>query len=297
MKRVGVLRGGNENYEASLKEGGDFISYVLENLSERWKPIDLLIDKDGLWHMSGRPIVPADLSHHVDVVWNTAGASSSRTLEDFSIPHVSKSLFSSSLESSREMLRTHIQNTGVLMPRSIILPLYLEDLDGPRPEYAMRKAGEILKKFPGPWMVKSLVPNSDMAIHVAKSFPDLADAIEDGVSHGESILVEELITGNNTTIHTMPGFRGEDVYHMSADKLSSAQRELAGNLAQDLHTHLGAKHYLKSEFILNPQGKVYLANIDFSPDLKADSHFCQSCESVGAKAHHVIEHILEQALQ
>ena len=51
----------------------------------------------------------------------------------------------------------------------------------------------------------------------------------------------------------------------------------------------------KSDFVLNPHGKVYLLNIDSTPDLKPDSHFSQVCESVGAKTHHVVEHILERA--
>ncbi len=299
MKRVGVLRGGQGNqndYETSLKVGGDFISYVMENLSERWKPIDLFIDRDGVWHMSGRPIMPADLPHHVDVVWNTTGANLSPTLENFSIPHISKSAFSSTLENNRQMLREHVSRVGINMPRSIILSSYFEDLDGARNKYAEKKAKEVFEKFSSPWVVKSLTPDSDMTIHVAKTYPNLVEAIEDCVSHGGSILVEELITGKNIQAHSIAKFRGEDVYTLPIKGLSPEEKEKIISFVKDLFNNLGAKHYLNSQFVISPSGKIYLSNIDFSPNQKTDSHFCQSCDAVGAKVHQVIEHMLEQVL-
>jgi hypothetical protein len=51
---------------------------------------------------------------------------------------------------------------------------------------------------------------------------------------------------------------------------------------------------LKSDFVLNPHGKVYLLQVSEKMDLKNGSHFSEAIESVGGKPHHVIEHILEQ---
>ena len=67
-------------------------------------------------------------------------------------------------------------------------------------------------------------------------------------------------------------------------------------LVKELHQHLGAKHYLKSDFVLTPRGKIHLLQIDVMPDLKPNSHFSQVVESVGAKMHHVVEHMLENVL-
>ena len=71
------------------------------------------------------------------------------------------------------------------------------------------------------------------------------------------------------------------------------EKEKLAASAKKLHKHIGAKHYLKSDFILTPRGKVYLLQINLTPNLKPDSHFSQVCELVGAKPHHVVEHILE----
>ena len=150
-----------------------------------------------------------------------------------------------------------------------------------------------------------------MGIHLAKTFPQLVDAIEDlsaqagDVKHKESILVEEFIVGKVASVHSVTGFRMGDLPAQAGDiyvfppinvfgDLSSDEKEKLITLMKDLHKHVGAKHYLKSDFLLNKRGKVYLLDFESTPNLKTHSHFAQACESVGVKMHHVVEHILEQ---
>ena len=208
MKRVGILRGGAGNdYESSLRKGGEIILYIHENLSDKWKAVDILIDKNGIWHINGVPISPADLFHKVDVVWNLSHPSFSNILHSLSISNVSDGTFLGALQNSREMLREHMKQIGVQMPRSIVLPVYQKDFDGLRERYAIKKAKEVHKKFSSPWVVKSFTNDSNMAIHLAKTFPELVDAIEDGVKHEKSILVEEFIAGKVASVHSVPEFR------------------------------------------------------------------------------------------
>ncbi len=294
QKRVGIIRGGKGgNYEASLKNGGDIIAYLNENLSHKYKPVDILIDKDGVWHVNGLPVIPADIKHKVNVVWNTAHPEHSRDLDNLSIPNVGNSMFSQAVTSSREMLREHMKKLGVKMPRTIILPQYQPDFDGPRERYSIKKAKEVHQKFSAPWIVRSLVPDLDMGIHVAKTFGELVGAIEDGVNHNQSILVEEFIDGIPASVHSVPDFRGADIYIFPPKNLTGEKKEKLLSLVKDLHHHLGVKHYLKSDFIIHPRMGTYLTNVEFSPDLRHGSHFCNACESVGAKAQHVVESMLE----
>src|SRR3989344_8014556 len=90
IKRVGILRGGTgEHYASSIHKGGGIISHILDNLSEKYKVADILIDKDGNWHLGGIPISPADLRCKVDVIWNTSRHSSlSLALDSLSIPNI-----------------------------------------------------------------------------------------------------------------------------------------------------------------------------------------------------------------
>ena len=301
MKRVGVLRGGaGEHYASSLRKGGDIISYIHENLSERWKAVDILVDKEGTWHLNGVSIMPTDLFHKVDVVWNTAHSSLFAILDNFSIPNAGVSYFSHILENSKEILREHMARIGVSMPRHIILPVYQKDFDGPRERYAIKKAKEVHQKFSAPWIVKSFTPDANMGVHLAQTFNELVAAIEDGVKYEKSISVEEFIAGKVASVHSLPNFRNEEIYVFPPvnvfGNFTSPEKEKLVNLAKDLHHHLDAKHYLKSNFVLNKRGKVFLLDFETAPNLKSYSHFSQACESVGVKMHQVIEHILEKTL-
>jgi D-alanine-D-alanine ligase-like ATP-grasp enzyme len=301
MKRVGILRGGTgENYDSSLKEGGNLIAHIFEHLSEDWKPVDILVDLEGKWHLAGIPILPAELGDKVDIVWNTSEPSFSQVIKSLQLPHLGISSLSSLLANNQDALREHVKEIGLKMPRSIVLPVYQTDFDGPKELYAVKKAKEIHNKFPAPWMVKSFTPDSSMGIHLAKTFPELVRSIEDGVAHNKSILVEEFITGKVASIHTLPGFRNEALYTFplgaSFGNFSKVEKDQLTNIAKRLHQHLDAGHYLKSDYVLAPKGSIYLINIDLAPDLKPESHLSQVAESVGAKVHHIVKHILNKAL-
>lgn len=302
VKHVGILRGGEgEHYASSLKKGGEIILHIRENLSDKWRPYDILVDKEGAWHLNGVPIVPLKLLYKVDVVWNLSQESFSNILESYAIPHIGIPPFSPIFNKSKEMLRKHMmKNLGVTMPRSIILPLYQEDIDGPLDKYVVKKAKEVHAKFPAPWIVKSFTESSNMGVHLAKTFPELVDTILDGVKNDRSILVEEFIAGKVASVHSVPHFRGEEMYTFplgnSFGIFSNEERDKLTTVAKDLHKHMGVKHYLKSDFILTPRGKVYLLNFELTPDTNPNSHFSQVCESVGTKPHHVIDHMLEHAL-
>ncbi|MCX6752457.1 MAG: hypothetical protein NTZ87_03065 [Candidatus Nomurabacteria bacterium] len=299
-KQIGVIRGGTgEHYASSLKRGGEIISHIFENLQDKYRVVDILIDKKGVWHLGGVPIVPADLMSKVDLVWNISDSSLSATLDSLSIPNISHNSFSSAFVNSKEMLREHIKQVGISMPKSIVLPVYQKDFDGPRERYSIKKAKEIHEKFSAPWIVKSFTLDSNMAVHLAKTFNELVAGIEDGVKHGKSILIEEFITGKVASMHSVSHFRGKETYVFPPvsvfGNISSLEKEELTNLARNLHNHLGAKYYLKSDFVLNKNGRVYFLDFDLMPNLKSHSHFSQACESVGAKMYHVVEHIIENA--
>ena len=72
MIRVGVIRGGiSSEYEVSLNTGANVLSHLRSDImNEKYKPIDILIDRDGTWHMQGRPVTLDHISNSVDVIFN-----------------------------------------------------------------------------------------------------------------------------------------------------------------------------------------------------------------------------------
>jgi len=305
-KIVGILRGGEwEDYERSLNDGRKLISHIFENLSHKWKPVDILIDKDGIWHFGGLPIEPAKLINKVRVIWNTSHPNYSKILQDLSIPNVGINHFSKLL-TSRELLKEHVKKIGINMPRAFVIPVYQEDFDGPLEDYVIKKAKEIFNKFSSPWIIKPLTEDLNIGIHLVKTFPELVEAIADDVKHKKSILVEEFISGKNISIHSVAGFRGEDIYTfppvenkkdiiISPGKFTSLEKEKLFKNTKSIFEHVSALHYLKSNFILHPKRGIYLTQIEFFPNLDKDFCFHKSCESVGTKAHNVVEHILEKS--
>lgn len=296
--KVGIVRGGTGDYHTvSVRKGGEIISHISERMSDKYKAVDIFIDKNGNWHANGLPIVPADLVRKVDLIWDTSKHPGlTLVLNNFSIPNVGNNSFFRTLENNREMLQAHMKNIGIKMPRSIVLPTYQRDFDGPENKYAIKKAKEVFEKFSAPWIVKSFTPDFNMGVHLAKTFGELAQAIEDGIKHQKSILVEEFIAGKPSTAHSIVGFRGEDIYVLPPQNFTTEEKERAVAFAKNLHRHLATEHYLKSDFILHPKRGFFLTNIDFSPDIREGSHLQQSFEFVGAKMHHILGHILEKTL-
>lgn len=298
MRRIGVLRGGvGEHYDSSLFHGGNIINFLKKNLTDKYKTIDILVDKEGVWHIHGMPVLPHSLMHRVDAVWDTAGGTQSGVFKTMSIPHIGVSPFFSALVKNKILLRDYMKSLGVNMPKAIVLPLYQEDFDGPLDKYAIKKAKEVHAKFGAPWVVRSFTPDVSMGVHVAKTFGELVSSIEDGVRHQKSILVEELIMGKVGSVHSVNGFRSENIYAFpptaSLGNFTVSEKEKINNLAKSLHEHLDVKAYLKSDFVLHPSKGIYILNFDFLPDLREDSHLQNSCESVGAKMNHVVEQMLE----
>lgn len=297
-KRIGIIRGGDiGDYDTSLRQGGDLISQIFDNLSDKYKVVDIFIDKEGVWHIGGIKVDIAIIPHKVDVVWNTAHYSIQNIIKNLAIPQISTSVFSNLLKQNHEILNKHLTDLNIKTPKKIILPLYQPDFDGSVEDYVIKKTKEIHQRFGAPWIVRSFTEDQNMAIHVAKTFPELADAILDGVLHQKSILVEEFITGENTSTHSVSGFRGQDIYLFPPENISKQHKIELDRLTKELHKHLGVENYLKTDFTIHPKRGIFVTDIYFHPEIKEGSHFHKMCESVGAKMHHVLEHILEKSFK
>jgi len=296
-KKIGVLRGGTgEHYEKSLKKGGDLIIFFHENLKEKWEPVDILVDKENIWHTGGIPITPINLFHKVDAVWNTGHPSFSETLRNLGIPFLGENVMPAFLKDNRKILEEELKNIGIKMPRHVVLPVYQKDFDGPIERYSIKKAKEVHEKFSPPWIVKSFVADPNVAIHLVKIFPELVGAIEDVANHNESILVEEFIEGKEVQVHSLANFRDQDIYLFPFGNLTKEEKEKIDFMTREIFKYLGVPHYLKSGFKINSRGKIYFTNLD--TDLSfSDPELSFVCQMVNAKVSHIAEHILERILK
>ncbi|MCX6757636.1 MAG: hypothetical protein NTZ44_02020 [Candidatus Nomurabacteria bacterium] len=308
MIKVGILRGGiGEDYFESLEKGGEIISYIQKNFPDKFQPIDILVDREGVWHYRGLPIIPADLKQKVDVVWHTGMGDEKKILEHLFIPHISEAGFGRAITNDRSMFERHMANAGIKMSKHIILPAYNFEFDGPLDRYSTKKAMQIFEKFSSPWLVKTFTPDISIGVKLAKTFPELAVAISEISESGQSILVEELISGKKASVHSLSDFRGEKIYSFppiehrndevfAPGNFSQSEKEEMLSLVRDIFSHMSAEHYMQSDFVINPNRGIILTNVSFVPNMKEDSHFVESLETVGTTHSHIFEHMINKAL-
>ena len=69
--RVGVLRGGpSAEYEVSLNSGAGVLRALRENFDHQYDVKDILIDKNGQWHLEGLTVRPEKAINRIDVAFN-----------------------------------------------------------------------------------------------------------------------------------------------------------------------------------------------------------------------------------
>lgn len=294
--RVGVVRVLKEGEpDHAFLRASDFFKFLQENLQDDYTPLDIFIDKENVWHIGGLPVMPADLFHKIDVAWNEGDASISQVFSKIGIPYVGANPFFAALENNKVLLKEHIEKNDLYMPRHLVLESYQEDIDGDIEKYSFKKAQEVFQKFGAPWIVRTNTNKNNEGIHVIKTFPELINIIYDFAIHKKNILVEELISGDRVSLHTVANFRNQDIYHFLPKNIPSLHKEQIIKSATDLWKVLDAKHYMNINFILHPR-RVYLDSVSSSIDLEKDNDFNVLIDSFGVKREHIIEHILKNAI-
>lgn len=221
MIKVGVIRGGiSSEYPVSLATGEHVLSHLRgDELNNKYKTIDILITKDGTWHINGFPMRSLEELHNkVDVVFNALhgdfgeDGKIQQMLDQWNIPYTGSSAFASALGYNKNLSKEYFNNLGIKTPRHFYVPAYDESVDGEKTKYALKVAKFIWEKMPAPWIVKPVSGGSSMGIHVCKTFNSLVFAFEMGIIEGVNVLVEEMIEGREATVGVLEGFRGQDLY-------------------------------------------------------------------------------------
>ncbi len=331
MIRVGVIRGGvSPEYEVSLLTGANVISHLKsEKLKEKYKPIDIFIDRNGVWHKNGLPVSFEKISEGVDVIWNALhgdygeDGKVQQVLDHWKIPYTGSEAFPSALAYHKGLAKDQFNFHNIKTPKHILLPVYQEDIDGPFRDYAHKKAEEIFRKIPPPWIVKPFSGGSSVGIHVCKDNLSLLYALKDVALTGASVMVEELITGKEATVGVIEGFRGQKLYALPTIEIripkhkshfdygakyngeseeicpgnfKREEKDILEKVAKEIHEKLGLRHYSRSDFIVNPKKGIYALEVNTLPGLTDASLLPKGLEAVGATMPEFIDHILKKAL-
>ncbi len=315
--RVGVLRGGpSSEYDVSLVTG----TSVIKHLSpDKYKVKDVLITKDGTWHMDGMPILPEKLSRNVDVVVNAMhgkygeDGQAQQILESFSIPYTGSRPAPSAVAMNKILAKEVFKRHGIRTPHGIVIENSNDLSELP---------AFIFKKVSPPWFVKPANGGSSVGASMAKNLAELEDALALAFSYDDKVIVEECIKGREATCGVLDNFRNNDIYallpieivppqeksffdykckydgtskEICPGNFSPKEKQHLQELALAIHRALGLRHYSRSDFIVSPRG-IYALEVNTLPGLTPESLFPKSLAAVGCSYSQFLDHLISLAL-
>lgn len=329
--RVAVLRGGpGHEYPVSLQTGES----VLKHLPEHYHGVDILIDRNGVWHHRGVAIQPFELSKYADVAFNAMhgeygeDGQVQRVLEQAGLPYTGSGTFASALGMNKELAKGAFRRAGLRVPvGKLVEKVGAKNKSGSEAEQELEKiinqsAREIFRTVPPPWIVKPADRGSSVGLLLAKNFEDLKRAITECFKFSDKVLIEEYIKGKEATVGVIDNFREQANYALPAieirrpgnqdiwtyaDKYNGQTQEICPGvftseektelekLAVLAHQALGLRHYSRSDFILSPRG-IYLLETNSLPGLTSESLLPKALQAVGCNYPDFLDHIVRQAL-
>lgn len=319
--RVGVIRGGvGPEYNISLETG----SYVLAHIPrEKYRPIDILVDRDGSWHQNGIPLDPEKLRDHVDVVFNSMHGSDGedgriqKFLERLGIPFVGSDSLSSAMTGNKAAAKERLRAIGYKTPRYTVLQNLGTHLEGKdRLDHMRRKAMEVFKKMNGPWIVKPILGSASTHTYLVTTFAELISILDHLSDMFSEILVEEYIEGREVASAILEGYRNESHYTVPPHEvINEDKKKVEGprplslhriyvigkdkeekrkieEMTRHIHREFGLTDFSLVEYIITPREEVYVLEIDSVPVMGKGVAMHTLLESIGMSEADFIDHLI-----
>lgn len=313
---VGIIRGGTSSeYNLSLKTGAEMLRALPE---DRYDARDILIDRNGAWHMRGQPTAPMRALSQLDVVLNALHGGMGedgtlhRVLERAAIPYAGSAAAASHAALNKVRTRAILRKAGVRMPRAMTFTIDngLNTAD---------MATTVFSQFGPPYVVKPPAEGAGRGILIAANLHALPDAIGDVIDAYGTALIEEYVRGEEVSVGLIEDFRGEDLYalppahvhrdtthvpyehhdagtlrHTVPSRFPYEHKLSLADVARVAHRALGLSHFSRADLILAPHG-VYLLEINAVPGLYPSATFPAMLESVGSSVFEFLEHSIQLA--
>lgn len=318
--RVGILRGGiGHEYEVSLKTGAS----VMKNLpAHKYQPVDILITRDGVWHLNGKEVSPEQAIRGVDVVFNALhgqfgeDGQVQQILEATKSPYTGSGVVASALGMDKHKSKEIFKKAGFKVPSGVVVKRdYQTDTEA--------IAYDAFQKIAPPWIIKPAGSGSSVGLYLARTFPELIQALEACFEVSDRVIVEEYIKGKEATCGVVENFRNKDHYSLlpieivtKADKnlfdyeakyggetseicpgrFTQEEKAELERLAAEIHKVLGLRHYSRSDFIISPRG-IYVLEVNTLPGMTEESLIPKSLKAAGIPYDHFLDHIITLALK
>jgi len=321
------MRGGiSPEYDVSLKTGGA----VLKNLpKEKYHPVDVLLTKDGTWHIGGLPTDLPKLSKKVDVVFNALhgeygeDGKVGRLLEHFNIPYTGSRSMPSAISMNKELSKKAFRKAGLRTPKHATIESCRIAEAMKKPHLFQELIFDILERVPTPLVVKPVSGGSSVGVFIIDTERDLPGVLQTVAESGWNLMFEEFIAGKEATCGVVENFRGEKIYSLLPIEIrpftenkffdyeakyggkseeiipgnfSKKESQVLQNMAKLAHQSLGLRHYSRSDFIVTPKG-IYILEVNTLPGLTEQSLIPKSLQAVGSSLPEFLDHIIGLAMR
>ena len=321
--RVGVLRGGpSSEYEVSLKTGAAVLETLRREMSDRYEAVDVLIDKSGIWYVNGVPFEPRVAKRHFDIAVN---ALHGQYGEDGKIQHILESHdipFTGSGSLSSAVGMNKILTKKVLKDHNIKSPYWKEVSSAQVDRDPGEVAHELFTTFLMPAIIKPAGAGSSVGVNIVRNTSEIAHALIEAAKHGDTILIEEFISGIESTCGVIEGFRGEPLYSLPAVEIRTKNpffdynakytpgmseeivpatfpietRKKIEALAKEVHQALRLRHYSRTDFMIHPRRGIYVLETNTLPGLTNESILPKALRAVGSSLSEFLDHIIRLAM-
>lgn len=315
--RVGVLRGGlGSEYYVSLKTG----AAVLAALSrDRYEPHDILITNAGEWHLNGVPIAPVNLAQHIDIAFIALhgefgeDGKVQKIFDLFKIPYTGSGAIPSAIGMNKELAKKYFSAVGINVPRGLVVS---------RGEEISEVVARVGAEIRAPYVTKPLTGGSSIGISLARDEKELVLALEKALAYSTKALVEEYIHGREMTLGVIEAANGIGAYvtppleillpegklfdydekyrntthPVGPARLREEERYVLEKAALLAHTHLGARHYARYDFIL-ADNVPYLLEVNTLPALAPTSLLTKSLGLHGLSVPEFLDYVITLALK
>ena len=269
--------------------------------SEKYDVHDVLIDREGNWHLDGVPITPENLVNKIDLVVNAMhgeygeDGTVQKIFENNRIPFTGSGSLASALGMNKSLAKYVFKQHGIKTPVHITLN---------REEATEEKLHEVFRSFPFPNIVKPLSSGSSLGVTLVRTFQELKNAIEKAFQFSPVVLLEEYISGKDISCGVINNFRGQEVYALVPTEdglcpstLNESEKEVVIDAAKKIHQALGLRHYSHSDFVVHPRRGVYAIEVNTLPGLHGESILPKSLAAVGCTLPEFLDHIINEAKQ
>ena len=188
--RIGVLRGGpSSEYEVSLKTGANILRALREKHVSKYRAHDILIDKEGNWHIDGLSVSIGDACSRIDCAFNALHGSYGEDgkvqhiLEVYRLPFTGSGSVASAVGMNKALSKNIFRAHDIKIPthKEVASERIDSDVDG--------VVRELFQSLLLPAIVKPIAAGSSVGVKIVRVYDELPFALSEAAKHGPVVMI------------------------------------------------------------------------------------------------------------